>query len=532
MKKTISINISGFVFNIEEEAYDQLRQYLKNIRKNFNNEDEREEIMADIEARIAELFQERISPIKEVIDEKDIEDIATIMGNPEDFSTDEESDNTSEERKYESTTDEQPPKRLFRDKDNASIGGVCAGLSHYLNLDIFVVRLLFVVLTLTIGSGILLYIILLIVIPEAKTTADKIQMKGQSVNLENIKTHVNNIKDSIADTTRKSNVKKKVETTVDAGVKASRSILHIIAKIIGIVFLLGGIFFLSISTFILLGNFDIIPFFNENSIDSLPLLIKLVFPDSTSIPLMLITILVTAVIPAIIAIAVGARIVFNLKHKLKIFILTLITIWCVAITILFFKGVGLATQFSHHEEMKYDIPVTIDSTNTLFIDVIDDDMFSKRFHDNHLWTASDIIKLDEENMYIGLPRLNVIQTIDSEDIQVTLYKRSNGSSKINAIENAENINYEIQTENNVLNLASYYTISREDKIRMQQPKIEIKVPYGKKVKFGKNIDALINRIEGVDDYWEDELRNTQWVSKLNGFFCDYCPGSVYQYDNE
>jgi len=177
MNKTISINISGFVFNIEEQAYETLNTYLNRIRSNFKNEEERDEIMADIESRIAELFQEKITSSKQVIIPNDISEVIEILGHPEDFQSEEDfeqesdfqnnTDNNNDEKQKETT------KRLFRDPDNASIGGVCSGLGHYLNLDVVIVRIIFVILFVVGGSGFLIYLILLFVIPEAKTTTDK-----------------------------------------------------------------------------------------------------------------------------------------------------------------------------------------------------------------------------------------------------------------------------------------------------------------------------------------------------------------------
>jgi hypothetical protein len=149
MNKTISINIGGFVFNIEEDAYQKLYQYLNTIKKNFTSEEEREEIMHDIELRIAEIFQACLSSSKQVIMDKDIEQMIEIMGRPEDYVSDDyqaESEKKSS-FKSESSSQSTTSKRLFRDPENETLGGVCAGLAHYTNLDVAIVRLIFVLMT-------------------------------------------------------------------------------------------------------------------------------------------------------------------------------------------------------------------------------------------------------------------------------------------------------------------------------------------------------------------------------------------------
>ncbi len=387
MNKTVSANISGFVFNIEENAYDQLRQYLKSIRSKFNDEEEREEIMADIEARIAELFQERISLNKEVILETDISDIIEILGQPADFSTEDEtisdSTNNYEKQKTGADVNESIRRKLFRDKDDAILGGVCSGLSYYFNVDVFIIRLLFVVLFITAGSGVLLYIILLIILPEAKTTADILQMKGQSVNLESIKSHISNLKASVSDKTKNKLFKQKVTSTVDRGVKVSQTILQVIGKIIGVVFTFGGLFFFSIMVLILFGNFSFLPFLGDSGIDSLPVLIDLLYPEGTNVTFLFIVSAITALVPVILVIAVGVKILFNLRQKLRIFIVSLITIWFVSATIAAVKGVTLGTNFAQGGEAAYRIPLADSTSNMLNLELLEDDRsttyFANRF---------------------------------------------------------------------------------------------------------------------------------------------------------
>ena len=133
MKKTISVNIACYVFNIEEEAYERLNQYLAKIKNNFGNAAERDEIMDDIELRIAELFQEKLAKNREVIIGADITEVIDILGHPEDFATDD--DGVFEESTNAEYVNVESKKRLFRDKDNGQIGGVCSGLGHYFDVD-------------------------------------------------------------------------------------------------------------------------------------------------------------------------------------------------------------------------------------------------------------------------------------------------------------------------------------------------------------------------------------------------------------
>jgi len=178
MKKTFSVNLGNRVYNIDEDAYLKLNAYLERIEGHFSDQKEREDIMNDIELRISELFSERLGVNKQVITYTDVDEVIRIMGDPHEISgTEEESRGTGERR--------SGPRRIYRDPDDRMIGGVCGGLAAYTHIDPVIMRLIFVVL-LFMGVGLLAYIILWIVVPEAKTTAQKLEMRGDSVNASNI----------------------------------------------------------------------------------------------------------------------------------------------------------------------------------------------------------------------------------------------------------------------------------------------------------------------------------------------------------
>jgi len=179
MNKVMNLNIGGIVFNVDDDAFEKLKKYLKGINKHFSNSTGGEEIIIDIEARIAELFQKKLSNKKEVITLEDVVDVISIMGNPSDFEDDNESYFDDKNIKQVGR------KRLFRDMDNRMIGGVCSGLGAFFQVDIVWFRLAFVIATLS-GLSILAYLILWIIIPPAITISEKLEMQGEPVNISNI----------------------------------------------------------------------------------------------------------------------------------------------------------------------------------------------------------------------------------------------------------------------------------------------------------------------------------------------------------
>ena len=179
MNKTININLASTFFHIDENAYELLKSYLNKLEKAFTKSQGKEEILRDVEVRIAELFQERKKNSDYVITVEDVEEVIKILGQPEDFITEEEAENE--------TQTQTASKKLFRDPDDKYIGGVASGMGYYFGIDTTWIRLLWLLFGLfSAGTIILIYIVLWILIPEAKTTADKLSMKGEPVNIATI----------------------------------------------------------------------------------------------------------------------------------------------------------------------------------------------------------------------------------------------------------------------------------------------------------------------------------------------------------
>ena len=190
MNKIMNINIGGIVFHVDNDAYEKLRKYLKDINNHFKNTVGGDEIIIDIEARIVELFQQKLSDKKEVITEEDVVDVIAIMGKPSDFD--------DEDNYNEPSIKQVGRKRLFRDTDDRMIGGVCSGLGAYFRFDTVWFRLAFVIATLS-GLSILAYLILWVIIPPARTISEKLEMQGDPVNISNIEKLIREEMDGLRD---------------------------------------------------------------------------------------------------------------------------------------------------------------------------------------------------------------------------------------------------------------------------------------------------------------------------------------------
>ncbi|MBD3636898.1 MAG: PspC domain-containing protein [Crocinitomicaceae bacterium] len=550
MNKTISINIAGFVFNIEEQAYEKLSRYLDSIKNNFKNEPDCDEIMADIEARIAELFQDNLSDRKEVILDEDVEEVIGVMGKPEDYVSEETADNFNhnedkEDAEYveaeEVNSDEEHrsrpnSKRLFRDETNGHIGGVCQGLGWFFGIDPTLIRLGFILLTILGGSGILVYIILWIVVPQARTTAEILEMQGEPINLGSIKDHVKGMKDNVNESTKKAGKRvnkagKRVKKAVDRSGRMVSPLAETLSKVIGGIFVVGGICALFLLVIILFGNTGLLPLVGSDQVENLNTLLDILYPNGRSL-LVFIAIAMATLIPIISGIVIGMKMLLTINYRLKEYSIVASVLWCLAIITLVLTGIELGVNFQNKAEIDYDVPVQIDSSNVLTIDVAEDDIFSNYIEYRQVWNFSELIRVSDEQIFLGYPELSIVEQADSGDFEVTLYKLSQGKYHKEAIHKAENIKFELEQSENKLLLSPYFAIDAKEKLRNQRIKVIVHVPKGKKVKFGPNIDRIMVGVD--DDYYHhsESYANTVWTVDDGGFRCIECKERRVYDDND
>ncbi|MCE5173863.1 MAG: PspC domain-containing protein [Bacteroidales bacterium] len=198
MKKTLSVNLGGSVYHIDEDAYQELMDYLQDVKKHLGDEASSEEVLKDIEQRISELFTQWMQGKREVITASDVNQVIDVLGRPEQYDSAEDEPRNEKEKAEEKGNRKEEHNRstsnahrkLYRDTDNAILGGVCSGLAVYLNVSPVLVRLLYFLLIWFGGTGLLLYFVCWIIIPEARTAAQRLEMRGEDVTIENIEKKV------------------------------------------------------------------------------------------------------------------------------------------------------------------------------------------------------------------------------------------------------------------------------------------------------------------------------------------------------
>ncbi len=231
MEEVKQVSLNGIVFYIEKDGYAALKKYIDNLEYYYAKKEDGKEIIEDIQIRFAELLLEKRSFQEQAITLSNVEEVIAVLGYPENF----EAENRQE--KYQAFEPEKKRKRLYRDPENARIAGVCSGLSYYVGIDAWVFRLIFICLSIfSFGFWVLVYLILWFVIPQAETTVQRYEMKGEPLNIEDLEQKVKN---SVNEAGRK--VKKfvdknsnNVRITTNEISSTAKNILKFIAKIFGV----------------------------------------------------------------------------------------------------------------------------------------------------------------------------------------------------------------------------------------------------------------------------------------------------------
>lgn len=585
MKKNISINISGIIFHIEEDGYEALKKYLDSINRYFSTFEDSSEILADIESRIAEIFLSKLSEGKQVITGEDVNSLVTTMGSVSDFKAAEEQEFSQADQKKEETRSESrqsqkgtytPPtekrfmrdqkrkilggvcaglgnyfnvdpvwirllfafltlaygviliayvimwiavpgsydleepqvsKKLFRDPEKKVVGGVASGISAYFGLDVVVVRVLFVVLTIFGGLGIVAYIVLWIVLPEARTITEKIQMQGEPVTLSAIESSVKKGLD----------IKEDEESTLVKILLFPFRLIGLIltglAKILGplgeVLRVAIGIFITAIGlslvlSVIILGGV-LLGFFTFNSgwigwhDVSLPMQ-----EFSRAIPgITVVAAFVGSLVPGIIIMLLGIsvianRIVFGAGAGWGLFILFFLAVASLSLSI-----PKIVLAFKEHGE--YKIEQTYD-----------------------MGGKTPVLKLRETGLDDYDAASLTLRGYDGQSLKLVQIFESKGNSRMQAIENAKMAGYTIAQSDSVLTFDSNIHFNEDAVFRAQRLKMTLYVPYNQKFVLDDNVWRLINH------YFDYDNRNgrTWYFDEESYLKCDDCPEEALRQSDE
>ncbi len=536
MNKTVNINLAGIFFHIDEDAYLKLQRYLDAIKRSFTDSQGRDEIISDIEARIAELFNEKIKDEKQVIGTKEVEEVIAVMGQPEDYRLDEE---IFEDEPATSNQKARSSRQLFRDSTNSYVGGVSSGLGHYLGIEPVWIRLAWILFTIfSSGAFILIYIAFWIFVPEAKTTADFLAMKGEAVNISNIEKKIKEGLDDVTDTVKNVDYQKysdKVKSSSSTFFEALGDVLLVLLKIfvkfIGVLFIItAGV--TVISLFIGLFTLGTFGFMDTPWIEYIEV------GNHPDVPLWLISLLsfFAVGIPFFFLFILGLKIlVKNIKSIGTPAKLGLLGVWILSIIGLVILGIQQATLEAYDAEVITEQKILpVSNKDTLTIKMVGNNRYVKHLrHRNDFKIKRDargnkMIIVQDVELYLKTTKRDSMASI-------TIEKKADGRSYDEALQRAEELKYSYNVDGKTLYLDGYAITDFTSKYRDQEVKIILTLPEGITVLADDNTSGYNNSWK-YDDYITIDGKEGEYVKLIDGKFeCEECPENnenEWKYEDE
>jgi phage shock protein PspC (stress-responsive transcriptional regulator) len=524
MKTTVKINLNGQIFTLDDDAYQALKDYLDAISKRFRDMEEGAEIISDIESRIAELFQSKVNGKKEVITIEDVNDVITIMGQPEDFLEDDgmESDSKS------SYTNRKKSRKYYRDGDNAIFGGVCSGLAAYFGIENWLMRLLWVIFFIATGGGVMfiLYIVLWIAVPKAITAAEKLEMRGEKVTVSNIektvKEEYETVKENVKEEYEKVRTSKELRKTKNALDEVFHVIGQIVLVVLKIILVIIG-FALIISGLAVLTGLSIAVFFRDSilptEIFGSPFQyfneIFGILGDPTSMTLISIALFFAIVIPLIAMIYGGIKMMFRFKANDKMIGLTAFVLWIISVVFLVSMAAFEGWNFNTYGRNSTTESLDAFSSDTLVVRMVSDPGI-EGFNDDWYFNYDDSWNMiSTEDRFFGKIDLDVAAG-DYSDYELSVRKNSQGRDRAEASINAAKLDYEWDQEGNILILDPYFSLNKIYKWRTPGTKVTVMVPPGKYIRLDKNTKYFLRNVETVDDIWDRKLAGEVWQMTEDG----------------
>ncbi len=598
MKKIININLSGRVIPIEDSAYEKLQAYIESLRRYFANEESRDEIINDIESRIAELLHDKIRKGATAVTDADVNEVIASMGTVEDFEAEEKlnADTTQQNQQQDySYTEKKPRGRLYRDSNDKFIGGVCSGIASYLNVDPAVVRLLFAIigfgtgigflayiilwivlppkdldgyrgkrlyrnpddriiggvagglaayfdkktsnirlifaapiilnvlirilsgfswnndfdLAINLGFGsltgtfILAYIILWIVLPEANSDYEKMEMRGEKVDVNRIRQNVKEGVDSMKERMKgwgeevkdsAQNISNKAKQFADTRGRAFATDINEsvrrrsggLGHAIGVLF---KVFFLFIAGSIAFALFIGLIALIFGGVAWWPINNFLWTSNSQKLYAWG-TLIFFLAVPLIGFITWIVRRVIRARSKNNYLGWTFGGLWTIGWIVMILFVTSIAKDFREYEHVESPITISQPVNGKMIVAVSQPEL---EYTGSFGWMndESDGWDLTSDSLKIAAVKFTIKASLDSQ-YHVNLKKHSFGRTNNDAIGRAEKIQYAVFSKDSVLDLASGYAIDKESKFRVQNVEIEILIPVGKKLRFDESVTRKLN----------------------------------------
>ena len=509
MNKTININLAGIIFHLDEVAYEKFKTYLSNVKTALGKEESGEEIIADIEARIAEIFHLRMKENgRQVVGLPDVEFIIETLGQPEAFVDEIEGEGPQKSAKE--------TRRFFRNQDEKVMGGVCSGIGAYFDIDPVWIRVLFLILLFFTGIGFITYVILWAAIPEAKTTTQKLQMRGEAVNLNNIE----KLFTKVEDYTSSEKIKSGVNSFVSFVVNGIGSVFSFVFKFIGVLLAIFGALIAFVLIITLLGifgstwNFEGFNFLSFNGyiygLDGA----QAIFGGGWRLLALRAGTLLTLLLPLFALVVFLAKIFGRELTNSKLLSFSGIASFIVGLILIFISAGSLITDF--RERATETDQITLSGLSfDITADILQDDQ-------------GFFFDVEDELLHIENVRFN-IEATRSSTASLELKHAASGRNHSEARARAQSFDYPTAQEGEALRLSEYFTVPKESLYRGQDLKVTMRLPVGATVYLDESIENIMYDIRNVQDMYDGDMLGHLWEMTPEGLSCTDC-ATIEYYD--
>ncbi|HEY4617075.1 MAG TPA: PspC domain-containing protein [Flavobacterium sp.] len=528
MNKTVNINLGGMFFHIDEDAYQKLTRYFDAIKRSLSNSSGQDEIIKDIEMRVSELLNEKQKSEKHVVGLKDVDEVITVMGQPEDYIIEE--DNNKSQAYSDNSS--RRTKKLYRDKEKGMIGGVAAGLGHYFGVDAVWIRIVLILLVFAgFGTGILAYIILWIVTPEAITTSEKLEMTGEPVNISNIEKKVREEFENVSDRIKNVDYDKYGNQIKSGAGKFGSSlgdfimtVFKVFTKFLGVILIMTG---LSILILLLIGVFTL----GSSSFIDLPWQGFIEAGNFTDYPIWSFGLLMFFAIgiPFFFLTLLGFKLLApNMKSIGNIAKYTLLALWIIAVALAISIGIKQASAFAVDGRIVQKENIVLQPTDTLLIKFKHNDYYAKNVEDrNDFKITQDSTNTDV--IYSNEVRFEIKRT-DEKIPYIQIEKEAKGKSLSEAKRRAEQIKYSYKIVGNQLILDNYLLTDLKNKFRDQEIEITLFLPEGTLFKADSSVQ---NYDRSDDEFFNLHYSSDKYLYKMteSNVQCLDCPADENDYND-
>lgn len=467
-----------------------------------------DDIIADIEARIAEILNEK--KVK-IITGKHVDGVIAIMGKPEQYG-EEDPESESEPITKPEKKAKGVPKRIYRHPDDKIIGGVCGGLGTLVHIDPVIFRILFMVTAFFGGFGALIYLVMWAIVPMAQSTADRLKMSGETITTDSIVKTITAQMDKSLEPRHGNNVLKKFFSFIGDVFESIFNILKKIFKALGVIFRpVVGILFLifglvaTLSVFFFRFNARSFSYIIDSTFGALPIVQYFIYA----------TLALFLIIPIFQIIYFGLRLLFRMGRQ-PAFIKGLLTsAWIISLIALIIFGVFGSTRFSADGFTQRNVPLSKITADTVKVSLWENDYF--------MWTdrRDHVVKSDDGDLLVSDVNLDIKRSDDNRFYLIVRHEASGGTSKA-ARSVVDKIGYNYLPSSDGLLLKNYLEIRDNAPFSFQKTDLTLLVPNGKSVYLDETIKYMLYDVENVTNTWDRKMVDHVWKMKKEGLTCTDC----------